>query len=57
VPFYVHALERWNEPVHPEYDFDSNELVHRDAAGNETARAPLGVPISPPAAAIPLSAP
>jgi hypothetical protein len=45
VPFYVHALERWNEPVHPEYDFDRNELVHRDAAGNETARAPLGVPI------------
>jgi hypothetical protein len=57
VPFYVHALERWNEPEHPEYDFESNELVHRDAAGNETARAPLGVPISPPAAAIPLSAP
>ena len=46
VPFYVHALERWNEPVHPEYDFDSNELVHRDASGNETARAPLGVSIN-----------
>lgn len=46
VPFYVHALERWNEPAHPEYDFDRNELVHRDAAGNETARAPLGVPIN-----------
>ncbi len=46
VPFYVHALERWNEPVHPEYDFDRNELVHRDASGNETARASLGVPIN-----------
>jgi hypothetical protein len=46
VPFYVHALERWNEPVHPEYDFDRNELVYRDAAGNESARAPLGVPIN-----------
>ena len=45
VPFYVHALERWNEPDHPEYDFDRNELVYRDAAGNEAARAPLGVPI------------
>jgi hypothetical protein len=54
VPFYVHALERWSEPELPEYDFDSNELVHRDATGNETARAPLGVPIS---AATPLSAP
>ena len=46
VPFYMHALERWNESSHPEYDFDRNELVHRDAAGNETARAPLGVPIN-----------
>jgi len=45
VPFYVHALERWNEHDHPEYDFDRNELVYRDAAGNEAARAPLGVPI------------
>ncbi len=52
VPFYVHALERWNEPIHPEYDFDRNELVQRDATGNEIARAPLGVPINgaaPPA--------
>ena len=46
VPFYVYALERWNEFDHPEYDFERNELVHRDAAGNETARAPLGVPIN-----------
>ncbi len=51
VPFYVHALERWNEPEHPEYDFDRNELVYRDAAGNETARAPLGVPINGAASA------
>ena len=52
VPFYVYALERWNEADHPEYDFERNELVHRDVAGNETARAPLGVPINgapPPA--------
>lgn len=46
VPFYVHALERWNEPIHPEYDFDRNELVYRDGAGNESGRAPLGVPIN-----------
>jgi hypothetical protein len=46
VPFYVHALERWNESIHPEYDFERNELVHRDAAGNETGRASLGVPIN-----------
>ncbi len=51
VPFYVHALERWNEPAHPEYDFDRNELVYRDAAGNEAARAPLGVPINGASAA------
>lgn len=50
VPFYVHALERWTEPVHPEYDFERNELVYRDGAGNETTRAPLG---SPPNGAVP----
>jgi hypothetical protein len=46
VPFYVHALESWNESGHPEYDFERNELVYRDPAGNETARSPLGVPIN-----------
>lgn len=46
VPFYVYVLERWTENNHPEYDFDSNELVYRDAAGNEMRREPLGVPIN-----------
>src|SRR5229473_956174 len=46
VPFYTYFLERWNESRHPEYDFDSNQLVYRDSAGNETGRAPLGVPIA-----------
>jgi len=46
VPFYTYFLERWNESRHPEYDFDSNQLVYRDAAGHETVRAPLGVPHS-----------
>jgi hypothetical protein len=46
VPFYVHALERWNESEHPEYDFDRHELVYRDADGNENGRAPLGVPMN-----------
>lgn len=52
VPFYVYFLNQWNENGHPEYDFDSNELVYRDAGGNETVRAPLGVPVNgvlPPA--------
>jgi hypothetical protein len=44
-PFYLYFLERWNESRHPEYDFDSNELVYRDAAGNETGRALLGRPL------------
>src|SRR5205807_2391276 len=46
VPFYTYFLERWDEARHPEYDFESNQLVYRDAAGNETGRAPLGVPIA-----------
>jgi len=46
VPFYMHFLDLWNQPCHPEYDFDTNELVYRDEAGNETRRAALGVPIN-----------
>ena len=46
VPFYMHFLELWSQPCHPEYDFDTNELVYRDEAGNECARAALGVPIN-----------
>ena len=46
VPFYMHFLEQWNQPCHPEYDFEGNELVYRDEAGNECGRAPLGVPIN-----------
>ncbi len=46
VPFYMHFLSKWNEHQHPEYDFDTGELVYRDSAGNETRRKPLGVPIS-----------
>ncbi len=46
VPFYMHFLNLWNDARHPEYDFDSNELVYRDGAGNEQKRSPLGVPIS-----------
>ena len=45
VPFYTHFLEQWNQSCHPEYDFDTNELVYRDEAGNERGRAALGVPI------------
>jgi hypothetical protein len=32
VPFYMIFLNYWNDPRHPEYDFDTNELVYRDAA-------------------------
>lgn len=46
IPFYMHFLEQWNQPCHPEYDFDTNELVYRDEAGNERCRAALGVPIN-----------
>ncbi len=46
IPFYMHFLDQWNQPRHPEYDFDTNELVYRDEAGNECGRAALGVPIN-----------
>jgi len=45
VPFYTYFLNEWNDPRHPEYQFDTNELVYRDAAGKETRRVLLGVAI------------
>jgi hypothetical protein len=45
VPFYMIFLNHWNDARHPEYDFDSNELVYRDAGGKETGREVLDVPI------------
>src|SRR5438552_15277555 len=38
VPFYMVFLNQWNDARHPEYDFDTNELVYRDASGKETGR-------------------
>jgi hypothetical protein len=45
VPFYMTFLNQWNDARHPEYDFDTNELVYRDTSGKETRREILGVPI------------
>jgi len=53
VPFYMIFLNYWNDPRHPEYDFDTNELVYRDAGGRETRRELLGVPID--GASLPLA--
>ena len=55
VPFYMVFLNQWNDPRHPEYDFDTNELVYRDASGRETGRTALGVPIN--GATMPLPSP
>jgi len=46
VPFYMHFLDRWNEPHHPAYDFDTGELVYRDSTGNESRRLHLGMSIN-----------
>jgi hypothetical protein len=45
VPFYMHFLNEWNDGSHPEYEFDTGELVCRDATGTEVSRAPLGMPL------------
>jgi len=50
VPFYMYFLNRWNDPRHPDYDFDTNELIYRDGAGKETRRALLGIPGDVPTA-------
>jgi len=45
VPFYMTFLNQWNDARHPEYDFETNELVYRDTSGKEMHREILGVPI------------
>jgi len=55
VPFYMIFLNYWNDTRHPEYDFDTNELVYRDVGGRETAREALGVPIDGPSVPVPAS--
>lgn len=58
VPFYMYFLNQWNDPRHPEYEFDTNELVYRDSTGKETGRTPLGVPINgAPVVMMPVRAP
>lgn len=39
--FYVHFLNQWGDPRHPEFDFSTRELVYRDAAGSELKRLPF----------------
>jgi hypothetical protein len=40
-PLYQFFLTRWNDPDIPEYDFETDELVHRDPAGREVRREPF----------------
>ena len=39
--FYVHFLNHWSDPRHPEYDFDTHELIYRNDKGNEVRRQPF----------------
>jgi hypothetical protein len=38
IPFYQYFLTRWNHPGIPEYDLETDELIYRDAGGNEERR-------------------
>jgi hypothetical protein len=39
--FYVHFLNQWRNPRHPEYDFSTRQLVYRNDQGNEVKRQPF----------------
>lgn len=39
--FYVHFLNHWSDPRHPEYDFATHELIYRNDKGNEVKRLPF----------------
>lgn len=36
--FYTYFLNQWNDPQHPDYSFETDELVYRDAEGKECRR-------------------
>jgi len=37
-PFYKYFLDQWNDPRHPEFNFETSELVLRNGEGNEIQR-------------------
>jgi hypothetical protein len=37
-PFYKYFLDQWNDPRHPGFNFESRELIYRNADGNEIGR-------------------
>jgi len=41
-PFYMHFLEKWSEPKHPEYDFEKDELVYRNSTDGKIKRVSFG---------------
>lgn len=38
--FYVHFLNSWNDPRHPEYDLQYKKLIYRNNKGNEVGSIP-----------------
>ena len=41
--FYQYFIKRWESPEIPEYDFETDELVFRDSAGNVVGRKSFGL--------------
>lgn len=46
--FYTYFLNQWNDPQHPDYSFDSDELIYRDGDGRESRREPYPQPADVP---------
>ncbi|MDO8437636.1 MAG: hypothetical protein Q7S69_05680 [Nitrosomonadaceae bacterium] len=40
-PFYKHFLDQWNDPRHPEFNFETSELIYRNEDSNEIRRTPF----------------
>lgn len=38
--FYTYFLNQWNDPQHPDYSFETGELIYRDSDGVESRRVP-----------------
>jgi hypothetical protein len=43
-PFYKHFLDQWKDIRHPEFNFETGELIFRNADGNEIGRTAFAPP-------------
>ena len=55
--FYKYFLDQWKDPNHPEFNFETNELIYRNDNGNEIRKTAFLLPAEEGAIAVPSATP